>query len=116
MEMQVTEHENGIKEVTLIGRLDMEGSGQIDNAFAIHVTTEKAPVLVDLSQVDFIASIGMRLLVMNAKALTRRGGAMVLAEPQPLVAEALSVAGIDALIPMFEDRAAAETNLLSAMV
>jgi anti-sigma B factor antagonist len=115
MEMQVTELENGIKEIVLSGRLDMEGSGQIDNAFALNVTKAKALVLVDLSQVDFIASIGMRLLVMNGKELARRGGHLVLFNPQPLVAEALLLAGIDAVIPMFTERDAAEAELRSVV-
>ena len=115
MDMQVTELDNGITEVILAGRLDMEGSGKIENAFTIATATDAAPVLVDLSQVDFIASIGMRLLVMNAKALNRRGSKMVLLTPQPLVGEALNVAGIDLLIPIFDDRAAAEADLQAAV-
>jgi anti-anti-sigma factor len=115
MDMQVTELDNGITEVALAGRLDMEGSGKIENAFTIATATDEAPVLVDLSRVDFIASIGMRLLVMNAKALQRRGGKMVLLNAQPLVGEALNVAGIDLLIPLFTDRSAAEAELLATV-
>ena len=115
MEMQIAELENGITEVVLSGRLDMEGSAKIENVFTIATATDERPVLVDLADVEFIASIGMRVLVMNAKALDRRGGMMVLLNPQTQVREALEVAGIDVLIPIFDDRAAAETALESGV-
>ena len=58
---------------------------------------------MDLSEVSFLASIGMRTLLSNAKALGLKGGRMVLLNPQPMVATALSTAGIDTLIPMHQD-------------
>lgn len=103
---------SGIKQLTLTGRLDVQGVNQIDNKFAFAVTTEKALVLVDLSSVEFIASIGMRLLLMNAKALHKRGGKLVIYKPQPLVSEALVTAGIDLLIPVYNDFNAACAALL----
>ena len=112
MRLEIATLPSGIKQLTLAGRLDVQGTNQIENKFAFAVTTEKAPVLVDLSEVDFIASIGIRLLLMNAKALKSRGGKLVLYNPQSLVAEALATAGIDLLIPIFDDFDAACTDLL----
>jgi anti-anti-sigma factor len=57
----------------------------------------------------------MRMLVMEAKALARRGGKMALLNPTPLVAEALTIAGIDELIPIFDDAETAGTHLLDAV-
>ncbi len=73
MDLQVTESDDGILRARLIGRLDMMGTTQIEDQFTFNVSTRKAPVVVDLSDVDFIASIGMRMLVKNAKAIGRRG-------------------------------------------
>ena len=111
MQMQVTEQDDGIVQVNLVGRLDMAGTSQIEDRFTFAVTTKKAPVLVDLAGVDFMASIGMRMLVRNAKALDRRSGKMVLVHPQPTVKEALQTAGIDLLIPLFDDWDAAVADL-----
>lgn len=111
MQMQISENEAGIKDVILIGRLDMQGTSEIEDKFAFNVTTDGMPVLVDLSGVDFMASIGMRMLVMNAKSLSRRGGKMAILQPQPAVRDSLLTAGIDLLIPLFEERELAVADL-----
>lgn len=112
MQLETADLPSGIRQITLTGRLDVQGAGAIDNKFAFAVTTAKMPVLVDLSGVDFIASIGMRLLLMNAKSLNTRGGKLALYRPLPLVHEALTTAGIDLLIPVYGDFDAACTDLL----
>ena len=94
--------------IDLVGRMDVDGSEQMDLQFADLTGTTKQSVVVDLSQVTFLASIGIRSLLMNAKAIQRRGGAMVLLKPQPMVAKVLTTTGVDALIPMFDDLAAAK--------
>ena len=114
MEFEIAELPSGVKQLSLSGRLDIQGANAIDNRFAFAVTTSKAPVLVDLSGVDFIASIGIRLLLQNAKSLKSRGGKLALYKPQPLVAEALTTAGIDLLIPVYDDLDAANAALLAA--
>jgi anti-anti-sigma factor len=112
MLLEITDLPSGIRRLTPIGRLDIEGVGKIEDKFTFAVTTEATPVLVDMAQVDFIASIGIRLLLMNAKALKRRGSKLVLYRPQPLVGEALATAGIDLLIPVHTDFDAACADLL----
>ena len=112
MQLETAELPSGIRQIRLTGRLDVHGAGAIDNQFAFAVTTAKTPVLVDLSAVDFIASIGMRLLLMNAKSLHTRGGMLAICKPQPLVGEALTTAGIDLLIPVYDDFDTACSELL----
>lgn len=115
MEMQITNLENGIKQIKLIGRMDLKGTNEIDNSFTFATSSSRTPVLVDMSEVEFLASIGMRTLLSNAKAIQRRGGKMVLFHPTPLVREALTTAGFDQLIPMIDDYDQACSELESAI-
>lgn len=103
--MQLTTEQlpDGIERITLAGRMDLAGTQAIDLRFTSLTTTRPALIVVDLSDVSFLASIGIRTLVASAKALGHRGGRLVLAGPQPLVAEVLNVAGIDSFIPVFAD-------------
>jgi anti-anti-sigma factor len=112
MRLETTILPSGINHITLVGRLDIQGVTKVEDKFAFIVMTESVPVLVDLSQVEFIASIGIRMLLMSAKALNRRGGRLVLYKPQPLVGEVLATAGIDILIPVYDDFDAACASLL----
>lgn len=87
-----------ILKITLTGRLDIEGTQAIDMKFTALTATKKAGILVDMTQVEFLASIGMRTLVSCAKAAANRGGKLVLYRPQPLVKEVLNTSGLDSLI------------------
>ena len=98
--------------VRLDGRLDMDAAVSLENPFTFQVASAKESVVVDMTAVPFIASIGMRLLLMNAKAQRGRGGKLVLFGTTPLVREALSIAGIATLIPLHDDFAAACADAL----
>lgn len=100
-----------ILKVTLDGRLDVEGTQAIDMKFTALTATRKAAILVDMSKVSFLASIGMRTLLTCAKAASHRGGKMVLLAPQPLVREVLDRTGVASLIPVLDDLDAAKAAL-----
>lgn len=102
MEMATETLPEGIEKIALAGRMDSAGAQAIDVRFTA-LTTRPALIVVDMQQVSFLASIGIRTLVSSAKALSRCGGRMAIAGAQPLVHDVLTLAGIDALIPMFAD-------------
>ena len=113
MELQYSELDNNIRLLRLIGKLDIVGVGQIETRFAAYCGGEKARVVVDLTQVDFLASIGIRLLTLTAKSVVSRGGKIVLLNPQPEVQHVLEVTGIPAIIPIYSHLESAETILMS---
>ena len=103
MEIQYSELSNQINLIKLIGKLDIIGVNEIDIKFTGYCAGENARVLVDLSQVDFLASIGIRLLVTNAKSLLMRAGKMVLLNPNPDVKNVLEMTGISDITPIYEN-------------
>ena len=103
MELVVNEIDSGILGINLSGRMDINGTQQIDLKFTALASTRKAQILVDLSSVTFIASIGIRTLISNAKAQKLRGGSMVLYKPSKQVEEVLKATGIDSIIPIAHD-------------
>jgi anti-anti-sigma factor len=114
MEMAVHELESGILGINLSGRMDIVGTQQIDLKFSALTSTRRAQILVDLSNVTFIASIGIRTLIVNAKAQKLRGGSMVLYKPSDQVEEVLRATGIQAIIPIAHDLDAARGAFGSA--
>jgi len=103
MELAVQDLDSGILGINLSGRMDITGTQQIDLKFTALTATRRAHVLVDLSNVTFIASIGIRTLINNAKAQKQRGGSMVLYKPNQQVEEVLRSTGIHAIIPIAHD-------------
>ena len=112
MELHVSGLDKSITLIKLNGRLDITGVNQIETKFAAHCSGENPRVIVDMAKVDYLASIGIRLLVANAKSLKTRNGKMVLLRPTPGVMEVLEMTNIPAIIPIYSNLESAEAVLL----
>lgn len=112
MELLVNELDKGITLIKLDGRLDITGANQIETKFAAYCSGENARVIVDMALVDYLASIGIRLLVTNAKSLKSRNGRMVILRPTQEVMEVLDMTNIPAIIPVYTNLESAEAVLL----
>ena len=64
--------------IKLSGRLDFQGTEEVAGPFAALLAQTEQPVLVDLTAVTVICSMGIRTLILNASAFQRRGGRMAL--------------------------------------
>lgn len=95
-----------VVKVILDGRLDITGAGEIDLQFSAIAGSHKG-VVVDLTAVSFLASIGIRTLLLGAKAVQRRGGCFVLLNPAEEVERVLEVSGVVDLMPVYRDADAA---------
>jgi anti-anti-sigma factor len=100
MKMKLAELD-GVVQITLSGRMDMLGVEDVSGPFNDAVGERKALVAVDLSQVDFMASVGLRLLFANARNLHQHGGKMALAAAQPDVQTVLDATGVPKVIPVY---------------
>lgn len=114
MELIFSTVDNGIRLIKLIGKLDIIGTGEIKTKFMNHCAGDKVRLVVDLSEVDFLASSGVRLLVLAAKSVASRGGKMVILNPIPEIQTALEMAGIPAIIPIYSHFESAETILTAS--
>ena len=112
MELQYSELDNNISMIKLIGKMDIIGVGEVETSFAGYCAGDGIRMLVDLSEVEFLASIGIRLLTLTAKSVASRGGKMALVNPIPNVEQVLDVTGIPAIIPVYPDLESAKIALL----
>lgn len=107
MEMLVTEDGVPALRLALKGRLDAVGAERVESDFTTRATRAGRDVIVDMSGVSFVGSLGIRLLISVARGTTRAGRRLVLAGVQPAVAEVFSNVALDELIPMAADEPAA---------
>src|SRR5262245_53721645 len=114
MQIDYEQLDNGILKINLSGRMDIAGSQQIDRKLAELTAPPSRAVVVDLAKVGFLASAGIRMLLINAKALQSRGGKMVLLNPEASVAKVLELSGLDVTIGVFRDLKAACAALTGA--
>jgi anti-anti-sigma factor len=102
MPIVMEELEGGITKVIIDGRLDIEGAAAIDMRMNVIAGTKKA-VLVDMQQVSFLGSMGLRALVAPARAIKGRGGKIVIFGPNEMVEKVLKMSGVDTMIPIHHE-------------
>jgi anti-anti-sigma factor len=103
----------GITKVILDGSLDIAGAAAIDLRMNLIGGTAKA-ILVDMQQVTFLGSMGLRSFIAPARALGNRGGKMAIFGPIEMVEKVLTTSGIDSMIPIYHDLDAAVAALAVA--
>lgn len=95
-----------LRRISIFSRLDMEGTDSISARIMELVEAPKKGVVIDLSAVRFLASVGIRVLIASAKAVQQRGGKLVVVVAQgSSVSMSLEATGVDALIPIFTNSA-----------
>ena len=99
MKMDTQDMADDITRIILSGDLDARGAGEIDLQFQA-IAASRSKVVVDLSQVGFLASIGIRTLIQAAKANAGKGGRLVLLDPTEAVWKVVVTCGADAVLPM----------------
>jgi len=107
MQLQLGEAVDGVLGLSLIGRLDTPGVDHVETQLTAHLVPRGARAIVDLSQVTFIGSGGIRMFITIARALGRRGGKLVLYGAQPLVAQVFETTSLTTIIPVRADATAA---------
>jgi anti-anti-sigma factor len=69
---------DSFRRIALSGRLDGPGTAEIETRLAALATAAKRRVVVDMTGVSFLASIGIRAVLSTAKAAQQGCGRMVL--------------------------------------
>jgi len=100
MDLTVTQLEGQVACVQPSGRLDAPGADAIGLQFTAAVAGSSGKVAIDLSGVTFLASMGIRLLISNARAVAQKGGKVVLFGAGPLVQDVLNDSALDQIMPI----------------
>ena len=98
MQLTYSDLGDGVRKIDLTGRLDLEGADAIDIRFTALTATERSFLIIDLAGVEFMASIGIAMLVRNARAVRLRTGNLVLLNPRPNVAQVLAITRVDRVL------------------
>ena len=109
MQLQVGDAGEGVLNVLMVGRLDTPGVDHIETQLTAHLVPRGARAMIDLSQVSFVGSGGIRMFITIARALGRRGGKLVLYGAQPLVAQVFETTSLNDIVPVRPDATAAAT-------
>ena len=88
--------------VSINGDLDAAGGLAVRDELAIRATEHATRWIIDLSDVGYMSSFGLRVLLSVAKILQEGGGELHLAAPGERVLDVLTTSGYDTLFPVHE--------------
>ena len=88
-------HAGATTTLRLVGELDISNTQDLRDCFTALVKAGQDRIVVDLSELDFIDSMGLGALVGGLKRLRGVGGEFLLKDPSPRVLKVLELTGLD---------------------
>jgi anti-anti-sigma factor len=102
------------------GRIDHAVAGELEQALAAVLAesgTGRAGVILDFAAVDYISSVGLRVLMISAKQMRGRATPIAVAALRPVVAEIFAISRFDRVLDVFPSvREAVEKLSAKALV
>ena len=87
--------------LTVEGRVDHRSAGELEQALSTVLTppdVAQGTVVLDFSGVEYISSVGLRVLMVAAKQLRGRNAGFAVAGLQPVVAEIFAISRFDKIL------------------
>jgi anti-sigma B factor antagonist len=101
MSLQVTEsNESGAVVLHLKGRLDSNTSGDFEGKLLGIIRGGETRLILDLAQLDYISSAGLRVLIKSMKELKTKSGLMYLCAMQDYIREVFDLSGFASFLPI----------------
>jgi anti-anti-sigma factor len=107
MQVALSNHNSGTVVVSVSGRIDATTSDQFKQQLMETISDRPIQLILDFAQLEFISSIGLRVLVVTAKRVAAVRGKLVFCGLTGPVREVFELAGFVSVVPLFPDRAAA---------
>jgi anti-anti-sigma factor len=99
--MEITHNvENEILIFAIKGRLDAATAPIAEETIKEKLAENTNRLLFDLSELEYLSSGGLRVILSAAKEIRRREGKVALAELKPYVYEIFEVSGFTSMIPI----------------
>jgi anti-anti-sigma factor len=107
VQIEINELGDNQVKVMLAGRLDTPGVESVETRFVASLVPSGRHALVDLSHVEFVGSLGVRMFISVARSLSRKAAQLVLFAPQEQVREVFDNVSLQDIIPICSDEAEA---------
>lgn len=100
MQINVSPIGERLVRIVLSGRLDTDGVERVETSFTAAVVPGANNAIVDLSEVEFVTSMGIRMFVAVARSLKMRQAKMALFGAQQQCAEVFEAVSLSKIIPI----------------
>jgi len=93
--------------VTVSGRVDSATAPELQGALQALLDANRSQIVLELKDVDYMSSAGLRVLVSTQKTAKKNGGALRLAQLSARVKEVFELAGLAPVFDIYPDVVAA---------
>jgi anti-sigma B factor antagonist len=102
--------EQGTRVIALRGELDLASAPKLERELEAALEDAGGPIVIDLSELDFMDSTGLRTLIMGQRRASERERPFAIARrPGEFVARVFQLAGADEAFALYDARNAALT-------
>ncbi len=96
------EKKDGITCLKVEGRLDAGAAPIFEKAIISAIKEDSSRLIVNLAELAYISSAGLRVLLVGAKEIKAKGGKMVLASPNESVKKVFDISGFSSIFDLQE--------------
>jgi anti-sigma B factor antagonist len=100
----IEERQDDITIIKITERLDTLSSAALEDKLLDTINKNQSKMIIDFSQLDFISSSGLRVLLTAGKQMKSAQGKLVLCSLKDHVKEVFDVAGFSMLFKMFSSQ------------
>ncbi|HLF27863.1 MAG TPA: STAS domain-containing protein [Anaerolineae bacterium] len=102
--MQISSRElKRVNVVTVGGRVDSAAAPDLEQTLQSLIDSRRTQIVIELGEVEYMSSAGLRALVSALKAAKKGGGDVVIARPSTRVREVLELAGLTSVFALYDD-------------
>lgn len=94
----------GLRFIPLAGRIDAAAAPVVQRSIQEIIDSGGRWVVVDMAEVTFVSSSGLRALLLLTRSLRKKNGDLRLCSLQPQVSEVFKLTGFDQIFPLYPNR------------
>lgn len=102
--MHITSRElKRVNIVTVNGRVDSAKAPELEKTLQGLLDSHRNQIVMDLGDVEYMSSAGLRALVSGLKTAKKSGGDLVIARPSTRVREVIELAGLTSVFSLYDE-------------
>lgn len=103
--------EQDVAVVSVKGRMDAVSSPAFEKEMAVLIAEGNNVLILDLVELDYISSAGLRSILTITKKLKEKKGKLLIARLKGMVKEVFEISGFHSIIPIFESVESARSQI-----
>ncbi len=106
-----TEREGTLLVARAVGRLDSINAREFDDALKSAISDSDQVLIMDLEEVSYVSSAGLRVILLTAKTLQQRSAKLLICSLAEPIREVFEISGFDKIIPIHANLGEAKASI-----